>query len=167
MFGPSNCTFEAAPTVAKLATDQQGKKFRAELIGPGTITETCGDTKTVYDVLQATAGRIDRKDGAAGSEYFVFVPMAGTREPKGVVHGGTSPTGRSARTATASRPLVLCWARQTAEARTSLVPSWVRSQEHARSSPQPSASLRERPCNSSDGFQLYEFFSACLSAKLT
>ena len=95
LWGPSTCTYEAAPTVAELATDQQGNKFMAKLIGPGTITQTCGDTKRVYDVLQATSGRISGpeiwKVGAAATDSLNFVPMAGTRELEGVHQGGIGP----------------------------------------------------------------------------
>jgi hypothetical protein len=93
--GPSSCTYDAAPAVAELATDASGKKFMAKLVGEGTITETCGDTKTIYDVVTATAARIDGpatwKVGATASDHFSFAPLAGARVLEGVHQGGPSP----------------------------------------------------------------------------
>jgi hypothetical protein len=91
------CTYDAPPTVAELFTDAQGRKFMAKLIGEGTITETCPRTKTVYDVVKATGGRIDGPQSCSvgGTETcgpFQFVAMAGARELRGVHQGGESPT---------------------------------------------------------------------------
>ena len=94
LLGPSGCTYDAPPSVAELVDDQRGQKFMAKLKGEGTIVETCGDVKTVYDVVRATAGRIDgpaRLEAGATSAPYAFVPLAGAREVRGVHQGGASP----------------------------------------------------------------------------
>jgi hypothetical protein len=81
--------------VAELSTKDQGNKFLAKLVGAGTITETCGNQKTFYDVLAATAGRIEGpeswKIGATGDDGYQFIPLAGTRPLRGLHAGGESP----------------------------------------------------------------------------
>ena len=96
LFGPKGCTYEAPPAVADLATDEHGRRFMAELKGEGTIIQTCRDVKTTYDVVKATAGRINGpaslKTGSEDpSARFSFVPLAGTRELLGIHQGGPSP----------------------------------------------------------------------------
>ena len=107
LFGPSDCTYEAPPAVADLSTDERGRRFMAKLEGEGSVTETCRDVKTTYDVVKATAGRINGpailKTGSDPSARFSFVPLAGTRELLGVHQGGPSPEWSLARTARESR----------------------------------------------------------------
>ena len=95
LFGPSDCTYEAPPAVAHLSTDEHGRRFMAKLEGEGSVIETCRDVKTTYDVVKATGGRINGptslKTGSDPSARFSFVPLAGTRELRGVHQGGPSP----------------------------------------------------------------------------
>ena len=82
--------------MAELSTDDEGNKFMAKLVGEGMITKTCGDSKTVYDVVTATSARIEGPDtwkvGTTDSaDYHRFVPFAGARRLEGVTQGGSSP----------------------------------------------------------------------------
>ncbi len=94
--GPSSCTYEAEPAVATLSKHHEtGEPFMAGLVGPGTITEICGGTRTVHDVLAATALRIDGPATIAvktePSESYRVTPLAGDRVLHGVKQGGESP----------------------------------------------------------------------------
>ena len=94
LFGPSDCTYDAPPSVARLVKRDSGETFMAELTGEGEIAETCRNTKTVYDVVRATAGRIDgpaNLQAGVTSGPYAFVPLAGGRELRGVEQGGASP----------------------------------------------------------------------------
>jgi hypothetical protein len=94
LLGPSDCTYDAPPSVARLSRDEHGEPFMAELKGEGEIAETCPNLKTVYDVVRATGGRIEGPasvDAGATSGPYSFVPLAGARELRGVHQGGESP----------------------------------------------------------------------------
>lgn len=90
--GSDHCTYEAAPSVV----DHSGPGS-VKLIGEGTVTETCGDTKEVIDVLHPTALRIDGpahiKAGATPgiSDNFNIIALAGSRELSGVTKGAVVP----------------------------------------------------------------------------
>lgn len=41
LFGASGCTYDAPASVAELSTNDKGARFRATLVGEGSVTETC------------------------------------------------------------------------------------------------------------------------------
>ena len=65
LFGASGCTYDAPASVAELSTNDKGARFRATLVGEGSVTETCANWRTIYRVRKATALRIVKPDLAA------------------------------------------------------------------------------------------------------
>lgn len=96
IFGPESCSYFAKPEVAELSADNRGNIFMATLVGEGTVTKTCGETKISYDVRTATAARIKGpgawKIGApTPTARLEFIPLAGSRELLGVRSGSAGP----------------------------------------------------------------------------
>ena len=96
LLGPPPCTYDAPPSVAELSTDERGKPFMAKLVGEGVLNELCGEQKTPYDVVKATAARIDgpascQVGASDGGNRYELTPLAGTRRLEGIGPGGAEP----------------------------------------------------------------------------
>jgi hypothetical protein len=75
----ASCTIDGKPTVVKIDPKLQV----ATLVGAGQITKTCGDKKSIHDVVQATTlaieGPVVVKAGVANQRFTAKV-FAGTVE---------------------------------------------------------------------------------------
>src|SRR5258705_4498215 len=80
-FGRNECKYTVRPAaVAKLGPDRMAPVV---LEAEGEVVETCGDTKTTYDVVKPTALRVDGPaalDPKASPAHYRLVALAGTRE---------------------------------------------------------------------------------------
>jgi hypothetical protein len=97
LFGASGCTYDAPASVAELSTNDKGARFRATLVGEGSVTETCANWRTIYRVRKATALRIVSPtylpvgDNDHVNEDFSVVPRAQTEPLQALRQGGEAP----------------------------------------------------------------------------
>jgi hypothetical protein len=88
------CTYDAPASVASIEAE---RKY-ARLVGVGEVVETCGDSKTTYDVLVPTAMEIAGppavKVGEADAAKRTFAPhlLAGKRPLTGYGSSNARPT---------------------------------------------------------------------------